>query len=129
LAELKKQTENLTNDIKKSVDELYSYQNTLDGLPVSKVLPDWMNNVVEAENLKQQLKQWIVKVMTSRKIYKYATTKRIEREISAEQGYLEILHGLNLAKLKLQDSEMSSNIKTIDEPFFHYHLIRQSASY
>jgi hypothetical protein len=55
--------------------------------------------------------------------------KRIEREISAEQGYLEILHGLNLAKLKLQDSEMSSNIKTIDEPFFHYHLIRQSASY
>jgi hypothetical protein len=38
-------------------------------LPVSKVLPDWMNNVVEAENLKQQLKRWIVKVMTSRKIY------------------------------------------------------------
>jgi hypothetical protein len=67
LAELKKQTENLTNDIKKSVG-LYSYQNTLDGLPVSKVLPDWMNNVVEAENLKQQLKLWIVKVMTSRKI-------------------------------------------------------------
>jgi uncharacterized protein involved in exopolysaccharide biosynthesis len=48
-----------------------------------------------------------------------ATIKKIEREITvSEQGYLEILHGLNLAKLKLQDSEMSSNIKTIDEPFF-----------
>jgi hypothetical protein len=47
LAELKKQAENLTNDIRKSVDGLYSYQNTLDGLPVSKVLPDWMNNVVQ----------------------------------------------------------------------------------
>jgi hypothetical protein len=35
---------------------LYSYQNTLDGLPVSKVLPDWMNNVVEAENLKATIK-------------------------------------------------------------------------
>jgi hypothetical protein len=34
---------------------LYSYQNT-DGLPVSKVLPDWMNNVVEAENLKATIK-------------------------------------------------------------------------
>jgi hypothetical protein len=34
--------------------------------PVSA--PDWMNNVVEAENLKQQLKLWIVKVMTPRKI-------------------------------------------------------------
>jgi hypothetical protein len=40
--------------------------------------------------------------------------KRIEREITvSEQGYLEILHGLNLAKLKLQDSEMSSNIKLL----------------
>jgi succinoglycan biosynthesis transport protein ExoP len=124
LAELKKQTENLTNDIKKSVNKLYSYQNTLDGLPVSKVLPEWMSNVVETENLKA-----IIKTMDSQsndfqeKYAKYApagaTMKRIEREISvSEQGYLEILHGLNLAKLKLQDSEMSSNIKTIDEPFF-----------
>jgi succinoglycan biosynthesis transport protein ExoP len=45
--------------------------------------------------------------------------KRLEREISvSEQGYLEILHGLNLAKLKLQDSEMSSSLKTIDTPYY-----------
>jgi hypothetical protein len=31
-----------------------------------------MNNVVQAENLKQQLKLWIVKVMTSQKYAKYA---------------------------------------------------------
>jgi hypothetical protein len=115
----KKQTENLTNDIRKS-DGLYSYQNTLDGLPVSKVLPDWMNNVVEAENLKQQLKLWIVKVMTSKKnmlnMLQRSYYKRIEREITvSEQGYLEILHGLNLAKL--QDSEMSSNIKLLMSHF------------
>jgi succinoglycan biosynthesis transport protein ExoP len=124
LVELKKQTENLTNDIKKSVDELYSYQNTLDGLPVSKVLPDWMNNVVATENLKATIKTMDSQSNDFQEKYaKYApagaTMKRIEREISvAEQGYLEILHGLNLAKLKLQDSEMSSNIKSIDEPFF-----------
>ncbi|MFT6689395.1 MAG: succinoglycan biosynthesis transport protein ExoP, partial [Saprospiraceae bacterium] len=124
LVELQKQTENLTNDIKKSVDELYSYQNTLDGLPVSKVLPDWMNNIVEAENLKATIKTMDSQSNDFQEKYaKYApagaTIKRIEREISvAEHGYLEILHGLNLAKLKLQDSEMTSNIKTIDEPFF-----------
>ncbi|MFT6731331.1 MAG: succinoglycan biosynthesis transport protein ExoP [Glaciecola sp.] len=124
LVELKKQTENLTNDIKKSVDKLYSYQNTLDGLPVSKVLPDWMNNVVATENLKATIKTMDSQGNDFQEKYaKYApagaTMKRIEREISvAEQGYLEILHGLNLAKLKLQDSEMSSNIKSIDEPFF-----------
>jgi hypothetical protein len=92
-----------------------------------------MNNVVEAENLKAT-----IKTMDSQsndwKNTKYApagaTIKKIEREITvSEQGYLEILHGLNLAKLKLQDSEMSSNIKSIDEPFFHYHLIRQKRRY
>jgi succinoglycan biosynthesis transport protein ExoP len=124
MAELKKQTENLTNDIKKSVDELYSYQNTIDGLPVSTVLPEWMNNVVEAENLKATIKTMGGQYDDFQEKYaKYApagaTIKRIEREISvSEQGYLEILHGLNLAKLKLQDNEMSSNIKTIDIPYY-----------
>jgi hypothetical protein len=50
-----------------------------------------------------------------------ATIKRLEREISvSEQGYLELLHGLNLAKLKLQDNEMSSNLKAIDLHFILY---------
>jgi hypothetical protein len=48
-----------------------------------------------------------------------ANIKRIEREISvSEQGYLEILHGLNLAKLKLQDNELTSNLKTVDPPYY-----------
>lgn len=124
IAEFKKQSEILTKDVKSSIDELYKYQNTVDGLPISKVLPDWMNAVVEAEDLKAK-----IEVMSGQnddfqeKYEKYApagaTIKRIEREISvAEQGYLEILHGLNLAKLKLQDSEMSADLKTIDSPFF-----------
>jgi len=45
--------------------------------------------------------------------------KRIEREVTiAEQEYLEQLHGLNLAKLKVQDVELSSNIKAVDPPYF-----------
>ena len=48
-----------------------------------------------------------------------ANLKRIEREISvSEQEFLEILHGLNLAKLKMQDNELSSNIKPVDQPFY-----------
>jgi polysaccharide biosynthesis transport protein len=48
-----------------------------------------------------------------------ANIKRIEREISvSEQEFLEILHGLNLAKLKMQDNELSSNIKAVDPPFY-----------
>lgn len=121
---LKNQSQLLIDEIKKGVDELYTYQNSIDGLPVSKVLPDWMNNVVESENLKAQIRVINGQNNDFQEVYaEYAPAganmKRLEREISvAEQGYLEILHGLNLAKLKLQDSEMSSNLKTIDTPYF-----------
>jgi succinoglycan biosynthesis transport protein ExoP len=124
IAELNEKAEALSNDIKRNVAELYSYQNSIDGLPVSKILPDWMNNVVEAENIKAKIK--VINGQNKDFQIKYAnyapagaTIKRIEREISvSEQGYLDILHGLNLAKLKLQDSELTSNLKAVDTPYY-----------
>lgn len=124
LTALKAQTETLTKAIKQDVDELYSFQNSIEGVPISKMLPEWMNNVVEAENLKAKIKVIDAQKNDFQEIYaEYAPAganmKRIEREISvSEQGYLEILHGLNLAKLKQQDIELSSNLKTIDPPFY-----------
>ncbi|OOV25808.1 hypothetical protein BXU11_14150 [Flavobacterium sp. LM5] len=124
IEELNKKAEALSNDIKRNVAELYSYQNSIDGLPVTKILPDWINNVVEADNIKAKIK--VINGQNKEFQKKYAnyapagaTIKRIEREISVfEQGYLEILHGLNLAKLKLQDSELTSNLKAIDPPYY-----------
>jgi succinoglycan biosynthesis transport protein ExoP len=120
----KKERESLNNEIKKSVDEIYSYNNTIDGVPLTKTLPDWMNTVVESENLKAKIKVMDKQNKDFQEQYATyapagATIKRLEREISvSEQGYLELLHGLNLAKLKLQDNEMSSSIKSIDPPFY-----------
>ena len=124
MASLETEAETLIMDIKKGVDELYSYQNSIDGVPISKVLPDWMNNVVETENLKAKISVINGQKNDFQEVYaEYAPAganmKRLEREISvSEQGYLEILHGLNLAKLKLQDSELSSSLKTIDTPYY-----------
>jgi polysaccharide biosynthesis transport protein len=124
IAALKKQSENLKSDIKKGVQEVYSYQNTVDGIPVSTVLTEWINNVVEAENLRAKLKVMDQRNKDFQQQYSIyapagANIKRIEREISvSEQGYLEILHGLNLAKLKLQDNALASNLKAVDPPFF-----------
>ncbi|MFT5238866.1 MAG: succinoglycan biosynthesis transport protein ExoP [Flavobacteriaceae bacterium] len=121
---LKKQRESLNSEIKTSVDDIYSYQNSVNGVPLTKVLPDWMNSVVESENLKAKIKVMDKQNKDFQEQYATyapagATIKRLEREISvSEQGYLELLHGLNLAKLKLQDNEMSSNIKSIDPPFY-----------
>ena len=124
LENLKKQSLLLVADIEKAVDEIYTYQNSIEGLPVSKILPDWMNSVVESENLKAQIRVIDGQNNDFQEVYaEYAPAganmKRLEREIAvAEQGYLEILHGLNLAKLKLQDSELSSELKTVDLPYF-----------
>lgn len=124
LKKLKQQQETLNKEIKESVNQIYKYENSTDGVPINKVLPDWMNNIVEAENLKAKIR--VMDQQNKRFEEQYATyapaganIKRIEREISvSEQGYLEILHGLNLAKLKLQDNELSSNLKTIDPPYY-----------
>ncbi len=124
LPALKRQAEGLKGDIKKSVDELYTYQNTTDGLPVQKTLSEWINNVIEAENLKAGLNVMDRRNKEFQQQYSIyapagAHIKRIEREINvSEQGYLEILHGLNLAKLKVQDNQLASDLKTIDSPYY-----------
>ncbi len=124
MSQLKKQSDVLKNDIRKSVDDLYTYQNTVDGLPVSTVLSEWINNVIESENLRAKLKVMDQRNRDFQQQYSIyapagANIKRIEREISvSEQGYLELLHGLNLAKLKLQDNELSANLKAVDPPYY-----------
>lgn len=124
LNELKSKIDILDAGIKTSVDEMYTYQNSIDGLPISKVLPDWMASSVNTEDLKAKIKVIEGQKEQFQETYANyapagANMKRLEREISvAEQGYLEILHGLNLAKLKLTDSELSANLKTVDPPFY-----------
>ncbi len=124
LTDLKMHAEKLKGEIKKSVSVLYSATNTIEGLPISTILNDWITNVIEAENLKAGLEVQADRIKEFQKQYAIyapagANIKRIEREISvSEQEFLEILHGLNLAKLKMQDNELSSNIKAVDPPFF-----------
>lgn len=121
---LKIEREAIQDNIKKSVGELYHYQNSIEGLPVSSTLSDWINTVIESENLRAKLKVMDQRNKDFQNQYAVyapagANIKRIEREISvSEQGYLEILHGLNLAKLKLQDNALTSNLKTVDPPYF-----------
>jgi len=124
LAGLKAESEKLKEQISQSVNELFSFGNTTDGLPVNKLLTDWILNVLEYEYLKAGMAVLAERIKEFQKQYAIyapagANIKRIEREINvSEQEFLQILHGLNLAKLKMQDAELSSTIKTIDPPFF-----------
>jgi succinoglycan biosynthesis transport protein ExoP len=124
LVELKALADRLIEDIRLAVGDLYTLGNSTEGLPLTSILQDWIKNVIEAENLNAEIEVLGERIKEFQKQYSIyapagANLKRIEREISvSEQEYLEILHGLNLAKLKQQDNELSSNLKTVDPPFF-----------
>jgi len=121
---LKEQVTVLNKEIESGVSELYTFQNSVDGVSTNKVLPQWVDKVVETEDLKAKLNVMDKRNKEFQKKYADyapagANLKRIEREIKvAEQEYLEILHGLNLAKLKFQDTQLSSNLKAVDLPYF-----------
>ncbi len=124
LANLKDEAKQLEEQLKESISDLYRYSNTTDGLPVSTILNEWITNVIEAENIGAGIKVLGERIKEFQKQYAIyapagANIKRIEREISvSEQEFLEILHGLNLAKLKLQDNELAANIKVVDPPYY-----------
>ena len=124
IKKLKDEAQLLEKEIKVSVGELYSFRNSIEGVPIDIVMPDWINKVVEREDLKAKLNIIDTQNKELEKQFKTfapagANLKKIEREISvAEQEYLEILNGLNSAKIKYQDVQLKSNIKTIDEPYF-----------
>jgi uncharacterized protein involved in exopolysaccharide biosynthesis/cellulose biosynthesis protein BcsQ len=124
LKSLEEEAIGLETAIDRTVSELYTYQNSTDGVPLTKVLPDYIDRQVESEILAAE-----VELMTAQseefedEVKKYAPAganiKRIEREIGVlEEEYLEILRGLNLAKLRYQDTQLSANLTVVDPPFY-----------
>lgn len=124
LVTLKRRAETLKEEIKGKVNSLYSYSNSPDGLPVSSLLNEWISNVILYEETKAGLLVLGERINEFQKQYAIyapagANLKRIEREINVyEQEFLELLHGLNMAKLKDQDAQLSSNLKPVDPPYF-----------
>ena len=121
---LKIKAEKLKDEIRDAVSELYRFGNTTEGLPLATLLNEWIANILKYEDLNAGLIVLGKRIQDFQKQYEIfapagANLKRIEREISvSESEFLELLHGLNLAKLKMQDLELSSNLKAIDQPFF-----------
>jgi len=121
---LKATADKLKEEIRKEVGELYHMGNSIEGIPISSLLNEWITNVVNYEDIKAGQGVLAKRIQDFQKQYEIyapagANLKRIEREISvSEQEFLELLHGLNLAKLKMQDLELSSNLKAIDQPFY-----------
>lgn len=126
----KKQIDSLNNiaakiekNLKITLDKLAVENITPNGIPTKNVLDEWLKTTLAYEQSKAKLT-----VMDKRKKefeteYKKfaplgAILKKIERQISvSEQEYLELLHGLNMARLTQQNTELTSKLNIVDPPF------------
>lgn len=124
LANLRARAAKAKEELRSAINGLYTITHSTEGLPLNTLLGDWLKNVITYEETKAGLVVLGERIREFQKQYAIyapagANLKRIEREINvSEQAYLELLHGLNLAKLKMQDNELSSNIKAVDPPYF-----------
>ncbi|MCK9204090.1 MAG: LysM peptidoglycan-binding domain-containing protein [Bacteroidales bacterium] len=130
LAAEKMRVERIKQEIKTNIDKLYIATNSVEGLPIKDVLNAWLNNVIIYEESKAALRVLTERRKHFQKLYEIfaplgAEMKRIERLIGVtENEFLQLLHDLNLAKLRQQDDELSTNIKVVDPPYYPLNPIR-----
>lgn len=111
-------------EIRLWVLQYYSLNNTIESVPSKTVLERWLDESLLADAAEARLKIYIDRRKEfDRKYNEFSPLgmqmSRLEREISvAEKQYLEILHGLHLAKLRQQNILMSNNLQIMDNPIF-----------
>ncbi|KAF0128763.1 MAG: hypothetical protein FD155_2973 [Bacteroidetes bacterium] len=132
---LRHRSDNLRDEIKLYVDQLYLYSHSTQGIPISKMLDEWLKNALSYEEAKASLVVLARRKLDFVKTYQRfaplgAMLKRIEREMTiAEQTYLELLRSLNLAKMRQQNLQMATNIRLIDPPYFPLQANPSKAKY
>lgn len=124
ITQLTQRQKQLRNEIKLYVDQLYLYGHSTQGVPIKRLLDSWLQNKITYVEARAALMVLAQRKLDFIRTYQKmaplgAMLTRIQREIKvAEQTYLELLRSLNLAKMKQQNMEMSTNIKVVDPPFF-----------
>ena len=109
--------------MKGSVYDFYSHSLTPNGIPNKFVLDEWLKTSLDVEQNRARLTEMDKRrVEFSQEYRRYAPLgallKKIERLINvSEQEYLEMLHGLNTAKLTQQNNELTTKLNIVDPPF------------
>ena len=109
--------------LKTTLDKLSVESMTPNGIPTKSVLDEWLKTTLAYEQSKAKLAVMDKRKKEFEEEYKKfaplgAMLKKIERQISvSEQEYLELLHGLNMARLTQQNTELTSKLNIVDPPF------------
>ncbi|MBN1650446.1 MAG: LysM peptidoglycan-binding domain-containing protein [Bacteroidales bacterium] len=121
---LKMEQANLRDKINRNIDSVFGMQFSAQGVSSNEMLTQWLNNLLIYEETKAKIAALGERRSEFQRTYEQfaplgAKLSRIEREINVyEQQYLSVLNSLNLAKLKQQNLDLQSNIKTVDSPYF-----------
>jgi len=135
LESLKFHAEYLKEKIRTHLDALYIINNSVEGLPVADLLNAWLTNVIAYEESKAAFRVLTERRKQFQRYYEIfaplgAEMKRIERLIGVtESEFLQLLKDLNLAKLRQQDDEMSTNIKVVDPPYYPLKPLKSRAMF
>ncbi|MFD3000930.1 GumC family protein [Pontibacter toksunensis] len=124
IARLKRESAEVSDKIKASVDNYYANTHSLQGAPIASLLDDYVRNTVLVEELKSQLD--ILRNQKENLGGEYeklvplgAEIRKIRREVQvAEQEYMAQLDGLKKSKLSQQNIELSSQLRVIDPPYY-----------
>ena len=124
IGEMEDEAENIKLKLKERARDFFNLNNSIEWIPQRNLLEEWLSKMIALEESNGKLMVYENRLKQYDGIYKeYApmgsTISRMEREVSvAEKEYLSVLHGLNLAKLRQQNLEVSNNLKLVDSPFY-----------
>jgi polysaccharide biosynthesis transport protein len=120
----RKKAEELKKQIAGEIENQYRLNNSSEGVSRESLLNEWLANYLAVDENQSKLKVIIDRLNGFDKIYNDmapigSRLKQIEREVEvAEKEYLSVLNGLNLAKLRQKNLEISTNLTITDFPFF-----------
>lgn len=120
--QLKQEIIGLRNELSKSLAQLSRLEHTEEGTNIALLEQQWISqyiNTVEGkvriDVLKERRNEFRTRFNTFAPLG--SSLHKYEREIDvAEKEYLELLHSLNLARLRQQNLEASTTIKVLDKP-------------
>lgn len=124
IVKLRKEADNLKAELSNTLETRYAYSKTTEGIKIDELLGEWLRATLDADEATAR-----IEVLKKRQAYFDRTyfefaplgsqLKRLERKIDLEEDtFLELLNGLNLAKIRQKNIEMSNSLKVTDEPRF-----------
>ena len=113
-----------SDELRQVARAYYNTNNTQEGLPQSDLLNEWLTKLLEYEESAARISVFEKRLKEYDAIYTEfaplgSTMNRMEREVGvAEKEYLSVLHGLNMARLRQKNLEMSGPLTVLDAPKF-----------